>query len=589
MLFGAKKHRETAEEIEVFVTGREHGKRKSIGRGMLLLGAGAGIVILLILGFLLQPEYGVDAQTKAYIKEAIRKQEQIERSLQSYYEAGEYSFEEPLVVQDPYKTAPLTALVIFDTAEESRISVHVDGRSSQAEVDYTFPGYWKHHEIPVYGLYAGSMNLVTLEMELKSGETSQHVIDLQTEPLPETIPDLQIDKMIPDQVSPGFNFTFTNQKAVLDPDGFVRWYSMRISAQIFTKLENGRYLFTYSIGTQKERAIFEEDLLGKIHAIFYIADGIHHEIYELPDRNLLVTSSDLKSKTVEDYLLELDRKNGRFIRLIDLKKYLDPNRPGEIGMEPNDWLHLNSIVYDPTDRSIILSSRAQSAVVKMSYPGMQIKWILGSHDNWSEKYQAYLLTPLGENFEWPWSQHHATIINRREPGEKILNLLLFDNGQYRSFDLSSATSPAEWYSRVVHYRIDEEAMTVEQVWAYGEERGAAIFSESLGSAYFLPNGDVFGTWNAADTTRLIEVKPSNNQVVFEGTLSSDTYRTMRNGFYDGYSEGNAILSSPLEDHSENGLFNRSVLAWRDLQRWTDPTQLSLEARRVLRRWIAIVK
>ena len=77
----------------------------------------------------------------------------------------------------------------------------------------------------------------------------------------------------------------------------------------------------------------------------------------------------------------------------------------------------------------------------MTYPGMQIKWILGPHDNWSPKFQPYLLTPVGENFEWPWSQHHATLYGPDVPGDNIIDILLFDNGLYRSFDLASAYSP----------------------------------------------------------------------------------------------------------------------------------------------------
>ncbi len=270
----------------------------------------------------------------------------------------------------------------------------------------------------------------------------------------------------------------------------------------------------------------DQDLLGKIYTIYNISDGIEHDIYELPTGNFLVTSSDLKSSTIEDYILEVDRSNGHIVRSFDMKNILDEKRPHEINIPADDWLHLNSIFYDPSDHSIIISSRSQSAVIKLTYPSMQIKWILGPHDNWSPKYQSYLLTPVGPNFEWPWSQHHPTLYAPDVPGSDSTDILLFDNALYRSFDKANAYSAPESYSMVVHYRINEVSMTVEEVWEYGKERGSTLFSNSLGSAYVLSNGDILGTWgeiarnaqgnpiihkvydNDTDTTKIIEVDPS---------------------------------------------------------------------------------
>ena len=424
----------------------------------------------------------------------------IDSELDAYYHAGEYSFKNPMVIQDPYQAAPLTALVIFDTPEASQISINVPGKTPQAAIDFTFPGFVNYHEIPVYGLYADAMNHVTLKMETKDGLRDQTEIDLQTEPLPVTMPVFQVDTVVADRYSPGFNFAFLDTSPVFDLNGDIRWYSKRMSNQdfmhVFTPLHNGKFVFAYTTGDKEQKTVLEEDLLGKVYAIYYIVGGIHHDIYEMPNGNLLVTSADLESATVDDYIVEVNQSNGHTIRSYDLKKYLDKNRPHEIGMQASDWLHLNSVIYDPIDQSIIISSRAQSAVIKMSYPEMKIKWILGPHENWSEKYQPYLLTPSGGNLEWPWSQHHATILMPRNQDTNILDILLFDNGQFRSFDQASAYSPPESYSRMVHYRINETTMTIEQVWEYGKERGSSLFSGIGGSAYQLGNGNVMGTWGS---------------------------------------------------------------------------------------------
>jgi hypothetical protein len=55
--------------------------------------------------------------------------------------------------------------------------------------------------------------------------------------------------------------------------------------------------------------------------------------------------------------------------------------------------------------------------------------------------------------------------------------------------------------------------------------------------------------------------------VFEATTSAETYRVLRVGLYDGYSEKNAYLSTRLNDTTGNDLADRYYLATRDLKKW----------------------
>ncbi len=556
-------------------------------RNLFLVGAGVLIIVLLGLGLLLSPLYAPSTETMTFVKDAVASQQNIEAGIRTYYKAGKYTFATPLVIQDPYQSAPLTALVIFDTPEPSQISIHVPGKSPQAEVNFTFAGFQQHHEIPIYGLYAGTFNHVTMRMKTQNGATTQTGIDLQTEPLPIDMQNFIVEKLDRTRYSPGFNFTSMDRKPVFDLDGNVRWYSSQKSWEVFAPLKNGHFLFTYTVGKVEGDVMMEQDLLGKIYAIYNIPDGVHHDIFELPNGNLLVTSADLKSITIEDHILEVDRNSGHIVKDIDLKNILDPGRPRQvIGLPTNDWLHVNSIDYDPADRSIIISSKAQSAVVKLSYPGMKIKWILGPHDNWSPKYQPYLLTPVGVNFEWPWSQHDATLYSPDVPGADSTDILLFDNALYRSFKTPNAFPESDWYSMVVHYQINEVSKTVQQIWEYGKERGPALFSAVGGSADRLSNGDILGTWgdiskdtlgnpsfssDANDTvnTIIIEAVPATNEVVFECSVpQAATYRALRAGLYDKYSDQNAYLSTALNNTSGFDLADRSFLAWRDIKRAT---------------------
>jgi arylsulfate sulfotransferase len=91
---------------------------------------------------------------------------------------------------------------------------------------------------------------------------------------------------------------------------------------------------------------------------------------------------------------------------------------------------------DESDNSLIVSSPIQSAVVKFNTATKEIDWILSPPEGWDgefSKYQLYLLTPIGANFEWQWGQHSAKIIPDTDGDPNTIDILLFDNGQARSY------------------------------------------------------------------------------------------------------------------------------------------------------------
>ncbi|MFT7004454.1 MAG: arylsulfate sulfotransferase [Sulfurimonas sp.] len=164
-----------------------------------------------------------------------------------------------------------------------------------------------------------------------------------------------------------------------------------------------------------------------------------------------------------------------------------------VGSGPGrNWAHVNSVDYDANDDSIVVSSRHQSAAIKIGRD-KKVKWILGAHKGWSEKYQSKLLTPIdakgnkiicengqcpgylndGGGFDWTWTQHTALVIPSKT-NKDILFLSVFDNGDGRGLEQPAMASMK--YSRGVIYKIDQNKMTVQQVWEYGKDRGNDWYS-----------------------------------------------------------------------------------------------------------------
>ncbi len=97
-----------------------------------------------------------------------------------------------------------------------------------------------------------------------------------------------------------------------------------------------------------------------------------------------------------------------------------------------NWAHVNSVDYDPSDDSIIISSRHQSAIIKIGRD-KKVKWILASPEGWKKGWAEKVLTPVDKNgkpikcegsvceggFDWSWTQHTAWRIDEKSDKDVI--------------------------------------------------------------------------------------------------------------------------------------------------------------------------
>lgn len=340
------------------------------------------------------------------------------------------------------------------------------------------------------------------------------------------------------------------QNAVIDTKGEVRWYmnpqSIYDPRDIyksgimmgFHQNDDGALSWGYGQRYVKYdlmgREIFNRRLPDAYsdfsHAMYPGSDG--HYFLRVGSSDLR-RADDLRVHTIRDVIIEVD-ENGNVVdewRLFDI---LDPNRSivlksldqgavclnvdvNSIGRTMTseqlakldaqnkfgditgtgagrNWAHVNSIYHDESDDSIIVSSRHQSAVVKIGRD-KQVKWILSAPNGWSKKYRDKVLTPVDASgkplscslgrceggFDWTWTQHTAWKIEEMSSGDEIV-LSVFDNGDGRHFTQSEKID--DKYSRAVVYKIDQKKMTVQQVWEYGKEKGHDYYSAITSSVEY---------------------------------------------------------------------------------------------------------
>lgn len=281
---------------------------------------------------------------------------------------------------------------------------------------------------------------------------------------------------------------------------------------------------------------------------------IHHTLNVFPNGNLLLNSAEgreidgwhssesdpkatrEKALVIGDVFYEVDLA-GNSVRQWHAFEFLDTERIcyGSLGgywarqgfVDSRDWCHANASCYVPEDDCLLISFRTQDCIVKLECETGNIRWILGPHANWRAPWSEKLLKPVGE-LTWQYHQHDVSVTPDG-------NILCFDNGTYRATPNDAKLPSIDNYSRIVEYAVDEEAMTVHQVWAYGDAPEERLYACYQGGAYRLPQtGNSFMTYGGICTdngvpsdsnagrfgrSRLIEITP-NKEIVFDMWIDS---------------------------------------------------------------------
>ena len=483
--------------------------------------------------------YKVDkAKPAKFQEDLIAKQEKLENKL---LEKTNYTMEHPNIILDPYDISPLTALVIFETSDLTAPEVTVKGKDENTTFTKTFTPS-KKHILPIYGLYPDTNNEVTIECNGK-----KNVFYIKTDPLPE---DFALPtKVISNKEELGNELYFVTPSsdgyvAAYDVNGDVRWYLNESFTWDIKRLNNGNILLSsnrlinppyYMTG------LMEMDLLGKVYYEYTLPGGYHHDVFELENGNFIIASDNFENGTVEDYIVEMDRKTGEIVKTIDLTKILPQDEGRNVNATDYDWFHNNSVWYDAATNSLTLSGRHQDAVVNLDYSTNEINWIVGSKEGWSKEMQKYFFEP-DENTEFQWSQHAAMILPDG-------NLFVFDNGNNRSKTSENAVSAENNYSRGVIYQLDKENKIIHQVWQYGKERGSEFYSPYISDVdyfndghYLIHSGGISKTEDGkpnnepaglqkAGSMNSITTEVKDDEVIFEMQLPGNFYRAEKMSLY----------------------------------------------------------
>jgi arylsulfate sulfotransferase len=340
--------------------------------------------------------------------------------------------------------------------------------------------------LPVYGLYAGYNNNVTLTYRFMDGSSRQANFRITTaifnDPCGYDNPtflqrrtsntDLSYDYILIKGWCSGFS------PAIIDTDGALRWVSTTAAGGFtgFTStfFDNAIY---FGWGPQ----LYRIDLDGTLTLIGDYSDlGIsdfHHNI----DRGKvgIILDADTAPSYQESVNIEVDA-SGRVLKTWNLANIIsaamraggdDPSQ--FVYPSPTDWFHNNAVAYNRADDSLIISSR-ENFLICIDYETGAIKWILG--DTTKKWYQfpslrRYALT-LAPGSLPPIGQHAVSVTFDQ-------NILVLDNGENSWFQ--RPTGEERGFASPRKYKLDLNTRVATEVWNH--EMSQAINSPICSSVY----------------------------------------------------------------------------------------------------------
>ncbi|MGN8225474.1 aryl-sulfate sulfotransferase [Gracilimonas sp. BCB1] len=477
--------------------------------------------------------------------------------------------EKPSIQLNPGGRSPLSAEIRFETRQPTSASIEILG---DIPIEESVSNRFSDYKIPILGLYPDTENRIVLTVENSNQHVVKDTLTICTEALPDFLPTPEINVLKESKMEPGMHFnevhignagTFNSYPLIFDNNGDIRWY-MDFSEhdRITWPIQfNGDGTFFAVFGV----TIIEFDMLGnEQNRLVLEGNNMHHEIIKLPNDNYVIAVSRVGTTmikneeeitSVEDYIIEVD-ESGQIVNEWDMAEILDVNRT-TLTDGGEDWFHMNSIWYSEDDNTLIISGRNQG-VVKVDWDN-NLKWILAPHKGWGKagRYEKttettpFLLTAVDDTgtpysdaiqqgteesvaFSWAWGQHAPLVLPNG-------NLFIFDNGFNRNF------GNAPNYSLGTEYEIDEEHMTVKQVWSYGSSRGEELYSSIISDVDYLPNTQnrlfmpgVVRTGDPNSYSKIVEVTYPNKEVVFESTLH------FKNQLVNGQGWGNLDITYRAE-------------------------------------------
>lgn len=404
------------------------------------------------------------------VDDRVTQSYQLDMQLESLLRDGNFSFDDPMVILNPFGNSPLTAIILFKSDQEYGVRVTVKGNSKETDVIGNIDAS-SFHRVPVIGLYPDKNNTVVMELIDKNNKVvSTKSINIQTDPLPKSMQNLV--KVIKYTKPSAYRMLEVSgfgcpRPFAFDTEGNIRWYlDEEYASYGYFPLSNNRFIVMdkdVMIQTYEKphaQQLYEMDFLGRVHQIYFVKNGAHHEIIEKnPGGNLLVATNSINGH-VEDMIQEIDRKTGAIVKSLDLREIF-----GDTYVDMLDWAHVNSVQYIAEDNSVVLSPRNIHSAIKVDWSTNKLKWIICDPRFWEgTDFEDKVLMPVGDII-WNYQQHTAyQLAEDLDNNPDTIHIMLFDNHWHGTRKIKFFDKLKSSFVSI--FTVNEKDMTVSQPHIY---------------------------------------------------------------------------------------------------------------------------
>ena len=226
------------------------------------------------------------------IEEKIDSQKNQEKYLTPYG----YTLENPNIIKNPYDDSPLTAMILFETSYQTKITIRIYNKDNTSFIENTYKEDTKHI-IPIYGLTENSENKIEI---ITNKERKTYSIKTEKVEKSNSFENLEVQ---PNKL----NLVVDNNKLYgIDSNHNIIWYYKNKVESLPYLLQNGNILL--EINNNQRYSLIEIDLSGKIYKQINLENKIY-DILEKKDSLYLLS----------DNLIELDWQTGQVLDKYSLK------------------------------------------------------------------------------------------------------------------------------------------------------------------------------------------------------------------------------------------------------------------------------
>lgn len=255
-------------------------------------------------------------ELKNELNTQLKVQTEVDDKIKDSISNEDYTLDNPCVLVDPYGISPLSALIIFNTNNETSINVSIN------DEEVTTVKETKQHVIPIYGLYANANNIVKLTTD--TNETKE--IKISTEPLNDNIKSFNVAKNLNgkthlfmlgslNQNNPSLRAFDHNNNLV-----FYLKFGTISKANFFTEHMQIAYNSNYKITNSNQSIKLELDYLGRIYAIHKSTDDLSGTPnLDVEGDSYLSTPVNIYNKVINNYELKKVSDTTSAVKAITLK------------------------------------------------------------------------------------------------------------------------------------------------------------------------------------------------------------------------------------------------------------------------------